>query len=237
MAELGALLDGGLRVGKLVQLLAGAAARHVTKHANYERLVADMLAHLPLPEDAQRSMADELVQLAAGAELAPEQGGEAAGDALLRALRAVDQRHPDAVDAAVGAAMGALQADDPRRTRLLAFLEAAYAGSARSPLREAGTTVLLAVDAPSAKLRQLVSGGAVCRWRVLPPADACFPPLSHRWWIAVRACVAHAHPAQRISYYPLTLRRHFGAWTRWCWSAALRAPRRAPRSRLRSCAA
>jgi hypothetical protein len=85
---------------------------------------------------------------------------------LLRLLRALELRYAPELDAAVnvvlsseaaaeGATGGALGTAE--RERLFALLEAAFGGTARSPVLEAGTTLALAVDAPSAAVREMVS--------------------------------------------------------------------------------
>ena len=128
-----------------------------------------------------------------------EQGGGGAAAArgvLLRLLRSLDLRYPAALDAAVDAALRAAAgggagpaastgaADDTagdqqqgqpageaerRRRQLLGVLGEAFDGTARGPLAEAGTTVLLAAEAPSAAVRQMVRA---CR-RARPPPLAC----------------------------------------------------------------
>lgn len=134
---------------------------------------------------AARVLADAILQQAA-----------AARGVLLRLLRSLDLRYPAALDAAVDAALRAAAgggagpaastgaADDTagdqqqgqpageaerRRRQLLGVLGEAFDGTARGPLAEAGTTVLLAAEAPSAAVRQMVRA---CR-RARPPPLAC----------------------------------------------------------------
>ena len=123
---------------------------------------------------AARPLADAILAAAAA-------GGEAAAAARelhMRLLRTLDLRAPEALDAAVDAALPAArqapaageggegeggEGDDEesqRRQRILGLLTAAFEGTARCPLLEAGTTVLLAAEAPSAAVRQLVSWGS-----------------------------------------------------------------------------
>lgn len=96
---------------------------------------------------------------------------EAHRQVLQRLLRALDLRYPAAVDAAVDAALpqgrggaaGSGADEQQRQQRVLALLSAAFEGTARSPLLEAGTTVLLAAEAPAVAVRQMVSSGLYCR--------------------------------------------------------------------------
>ena len=128
--------------------------------------------------DAGRVLAGAVLEQAAGAA----EGGQR--EALLRLLRSLDLRCPEALDAAVDAALppkqqakrqqeeegGASaaaapdaeqQKEEERRRQVLDLLTAAFDGTARCPLLEAGTTVLLAAEAPAAGVRLLVSAAAI----------------------------------------------------------------------------
>jgi hypothetical protein len=123
-------------------------------------------------------LAGAVLEQAAGAA----EGGQR--EPLLRLLRSLDLRCPDALDAAVnaslppkqqakrqqqeegGASAGAgatdaeQQNEEERRRQVLDLLTAALDGTARCPLLEAGMTVLLAAEAPAAGVRLLVSAAA-----------------------------------------------------------------------------
>jgi len=73
-------------------------------------------------------------------------------------------------DAANAAAPDGVPAPDPAReqaARVLATLQGALQGSASAPVPEAGSTLLLAVDAPAAEVRALVSSSWFCHRNIL----------------------------------------------------------------------
>lgn len=57
----------------------------------------------------------------------------------------------------VTATEAAVNAANQKRRQVMAFLQAALSGSASAPVAGAGTTLLLAMDAPAAAVRALVS--------------------------------------------------------------------------------
>jgi hypothetical protein len=152
--------------------------------------------------NAARTLADAVVQQARqfqGTQGAPEQQQEQRG-VLLRLLRTLDLRYPAALDAALDAVLlvKAAAGDEVNapagsdgQQHVLALLSEAFEGTARSQLLEAGTTVLLAAEAPAASMRQLVSvkllssvphllAQRITGWQcwscwMLTDADACFP--------------------------------------------------------------
>lgn len=63
----------------------------------------------------------------------------------------------DIVSEAVAAAEAAVEESNQRRRQVMAFLQAALSGSASAPVAGAGTTLLLAMDAPAAAVRAMVS--------------------------------------------------------------------------------
>lgn len=116
--------------------------------------------------NAARTLADAVLQQARqfqGTQGAPEQQQEQRG-VLLRLLRTLDLRYPAALDAALDAVLlvkaaagDEVNAPADGQQHVLALLSEAFEGTARSQLLEAGTTVLLAAEAPAASMRQLVS--------------------------------------------------------------------------------
>jgi hypothetical protein len=151
-AALGEISRRSPRAAPLVALLAAATAAHVPNHQNYEKLADGIIVAAPLGAAAQPFAAALL-------SLAVEHGAAApTGEAVARLLRALDLRYPEDMERALSAAMDARGkdgGDGDARGRLFEALEAAFAGSSRSPLPEAGTTVALAVDAASAGVRRL----------------------------------------------------------------------------------
>jgi hypothetical protein len=83
--------------------------------------------------------------------------GGPAGDDAQQAQHAGDERPQQGAEGGGGAAAAPRQQEQGQRRRLLAALQEAFEGTARCPLDAAGTTVLLAAEAPSAAVRQLVS--------------------------------------------------------------------------------
>jgi hypothetical protein len=151
--------------GPLTHLLLSAAVRQAVKRpAAYGQLLQSFVHHLPLETLQATQLAKQVLQLGSEIvtctsthDIATEDNE--AQDALLSVLKELDLRHPAAVDAAVNIAMQASRsaegASADQHARLLQFLDLAFAGTARSPLEEAGTTINLAVDAPSAEIRLL----------------------------------------------------------------------------------
>lgn len=183
MDHLASLADKGCRVGGLLRLLCAAAAAALPAHPQYEALLQSLLTRVPVG-DAARPLADAVLAVAA----AGGEAAQAQRELHMRLLRTLDLRAPEALDAAVDAALPAIKPaqaageggdgagedaasdggeggeeeqgeDAQRRSRVLELLAAAFEGTARCPLLEAGTTVLLAAEAPSAAVRQLVSCG------------------------------------------------------------------------------
>lgn len=125
------------------------------------------------PDDAGRLLAERVLQRAAAADEEPGDEAAATQRALhLRLLRSLDQRCPEALDAAVTAVLPAQQQDqegeqqkggsgggqqEERRQRMLALLSEAFEGTARCVMLEAGTTLLAAAEAPAVGMRQMVS--------------------------------------------------------------------------------
>jgi hypothetical protein len=130
-----------------------------------------------------------------GSEECVGQESKEARGILLRLLRSLDLRFPAALDDAVAAALPAVVGSDVnsavnargtggqqqimqagysnRRRPVLALLSEAFVGTARGHLAEAGTTVLLAAEAPSAAVRQMVSPPCLNH----SPRMACRMPL------------------------------------------------------------
>ncbi|PRW61623.1 hypothetical protein C2E21_0211 [Chlorella sorokiniana] len=168
--QLAELSDKGCRVGRLLELLVAVAMDQLPKHPHYEQLLQSMMARVQLG-NAARVLAERVLQRAAAAD--SESGDEAAAAQHaqhLRLLRSLDQRCPEALDAAVNAVLPAQQQgqegqqqkgssgggqQEERRQRMLALLSAAFEGTARCVMLEAGTTLLAAAEAPAAGMRQL----------------------------------------------------------------------------------
>lgn len=78
-------------------------------------------------------------------------------------VRALDLAFPQQMDAAVNQVLQHSQGDEQAAAQqVFELLQAALAGSARAPLSAAGSTLALAVDAPSAEMRIQVSGSHCC---------------------------------------------------------------------------
>ena len=118
-------------------------------------------------------MLAELVLRAAADEQPGDEAAAAQRTQHLRLLRTLDQRCPEALDAAITAVLPAQQQvqeeqqqkggsgqQEERRQRMLALLSAAFEGTARCVMLEAGTTLLAAAEAPAAGMRVLVSAAA-----------------------------------------------------------------------------
>lgn len=137
-------------------------------------------------------LAKRVLQQAAAADEAPgDQAGTAQRALHLRLLRSLDQRCPEALDAAVSAVLPAQQQgedgqrkvgsgggrQEERRQRMLALLGEAFEGTARCVMLEAGTTLLAAAEAPAAGMRQMVSAAQPGMSRSLQysavPGPAC----------------------------------------------------------------
>lgn len=76
------------------------------------------------------------------------------------ACRQLNQRYPGETDRAVNQYLRQGREggqEDEAKQRVMAFLRTSLAGSGRAPLASAGTTLFLAVDAPAAHIRQMVS--------------------------------------------------------------------------------
>ena len=137
-------------------------------------------------------LAKRVLQQAAAADEAPgDQAGTAQRALHLRLLRSLDQRCPEALDAAVSAVLPAQQQgedgqrkvgsgggrQEERRQRMLALLGEAFEGTARCVMLEAGTTLLAAAEAPATGMRQMVSAAQPGMSRSLQcsavPGPAC----------------------------------------------------------------
>lgn len=155
--QLASLGEKGGRIEGLLGMLARSAMSLLSAHPHYEHLMQGILARVPMGE-AGRVLADVVLQQAGAAGTADEGPHH---ETLLRLLRALDLRCPEQLDAAVGAALaqgtpgGLSEEEQQRQQRVLALLSAAFEGTARCPLMEAGTTVLLAAEAPQEAVRQL----------------------------------------------------------------------------------
>ncbi|KAL4421861.1 hypothetical protein ABPG77_001343 [Micractinium sp. CCAP 211/92] len=155
--QLAALSDKGCRIDRLLALLVREAMAELPARPHYEQLLQALLARVQMG-GAARALADAVLrQAGAAGEDDPHR------HVLHRLLRTLDLRYPAAVDAAVDAALpqggaaggGAGAEEQQRHQRVLAALSSAFEGTARSPLLEAGTTVLLAAEAPAVAVRQL----------------------------------------------------------------------------------
>lgn len=167
LTTLASILQGKkVMSGQLMHLLLSAALRQTAKRpAAYGQLLRSFVHQLPLETPQATELAKLVLQSGSEIVTSPCRGDIAdedneVQDALLSVLKELDLRHPAAVDAAVNAAMQASRSAegasaDQRAVKLIQFLDLAFAGTARSPLEEAGTTVNLAVDAPSAEIRLL----------------------------------------------------------------------------------
>lgn len=162
--QLRALVEKGGRAQALVSKVIVATVEHVVVHEKYGRLLTDILSIVPLGTTVAIATEALLKQ----AELSVVDGP--GGGAFVKALQALDQRYGTAVERVVNASLQGLdskleskstadkdviQDTKIRRQKLSAVLEAAFAGSLRAPLLEAGTTLALAVDAASAGIRSL----------------------------------------------------------------------------------
>lgn len=146
-----------------------ASAQHTNQPTNHSHA-------LLCPGDAGRLLAERVLQRAAATDEQPGDEAAAAQRALhLRLLRSLDQRCPEALDAAVTAVLPAQQQgqegqqqkggsgggqQEERRQRMLALLSEAFEGTARCVMLEAGTTLLAAAEAPAVGMRQMVSASA-----------------------------------------------------------------------------
>lgn len=148
---------------------AGAAARCLVGALalSHRNPTASSAAPPPPPSagSAARPLADAVLAQAAAAAEAEGEAADARLPAMQRLLRTLDLRCPEALDAAVNAALPAGsqavkgevgEAAAAAAQRVLAALNAAFEGTARCPLLEAGTTVMLAAEAPAAAMRLLV---------------------------------------------------------------------------------
>ena len=147
---------GASRSHKLLVLIITAAAKHVIFHENYARLMDELLTSVPLGAAAAPA-AETLLAMAADTSIIGDQR-----TAVIKALRILDLRHPEVTEKAVNAALQKLgdghdstPATAEKREHLSSALQAAFTGSLRAPLLEAGTTLALAVDAASAGIRRL----------------------------------------------------------------------------------
>ncbi|KAL4423978.1 hypothetical protein ABPG75_001279 [Micractinium tetrahymenae] len=158
--QLAALSGKGCRIDRLLRLLARAAMAQLPARPHYDQLLQALLARVQMG-DAARALADAVLQQAGAAS-----EEEPHWQVLQRLLRTLGLQYPSAVDAAVDAALpqggrggqggpAAAPEGQQRQQRLLALLNAAFEGTARCPLLEAGTTVLLAAEAPAVAVRQL----------------------------------------------------------------------------------
>lgn len=160
---LAGLAERGMDAGRLRALVARAVAARVGAHANYARLAMELASCVRLGGDEAEALA-RAVLYAASAECDGEAGAGDVRDVLLKAASTLDARYPEAVGAAVNAALRDAGSEGPsagQRARLLRFLDDAFARSLRAPLAGAGTTLALALDAASAGTRQMVSTGGV----------------------------------------------------------------------------
>ncbi|GAB4814939.1 hypothetical protein N2152v2_001985 [Parachlorella kessleri] len=156
-AELAALANRGVKLRPLLVLLLKAAALLAVGSAECGALLEQIITLVPLGS-AAGPLARSLLQQAAEE---PQPEGPSA--TLLRLLRALELRWPAELDAAVNAALDPASAEgtdanslgEAGRQRLFTVLELAFAGTARLPVLEAGTTLALAVDAPSAAVREM----------------------------------------------------------------------------------
>ena len=142
----------GYRADALAVPLVEALARSAGTHANYERVLAGVVASAPLSGAAVAALAGALVAAARDA---------AAHDAAQRALRSLETRFPAATSAAVdailseSAAKASSSAEAERAARATAeFLRQTLAGSAAGPMPGHAASLGAALDHPSAGLRE-----------------------------------------------------------------------------------
>lgn len=152
-AELRILASKGPRSRNLLALVTTATAAQLGSHDNYARLMDELLTTVPLGS-AAGPVADKLLSM-----IAAGTGKESTTEAIIKALRTLDLRYPEVTEKAVNNALqrtdGKDKASVETKDRLASALEAAFAGSLRAPMLEAGTTLALAVDAASAGIRRL----------------------------------------------------------------------------------
>lgn len=87
----------------------------------------------------------------------PELSG-AERDSITPLIRALDLHFPEAMDAAVNQLLQQGQGSDKAAAeQVVGLVQAALAGSAHAPLADAHSTLALALDAPSAQMRIMVS--------------------------------------------------------------------------------
>lgn len=144
---------GASRSQKLLALLTTAVATHVISHENYARLMDELLTTVPLGPAAAAPAAETLLAMAANTGIVSGQR-----TAVIKTLRIMDLRYPDVTEKAVNAALQKLKDTNTaveKREHLSSALQAAFTGSLRAPMLEAGTTLALAVDAASAGIRRL----------------------------------------------------------------------------------
>ena len=142
----------GYRADALAVPLVEALARSAGTHANYERVLAGVVASAPLSGAAVAALAGALVAAARDA---------AAHDAAQHALRSLESRFPAATSTAVdailseSAAKASSSAEAERTARAAAeFLRQTLAGSAAGPMPGHAASLGAALDHPSAGLRE-----------------------------------------------------------------------------------
>lgn len=176
------------------QCARGCSGRRPLVHGGLRLLLTykpSLSSFLP-PGNAGRVLGEAVLQQAAVADEQPSDAAAAAQRALhLRLLRGLDQRCPEALDAAVDAVLPAKQQqggegeerqgggderEEARRQCMMGLLNAAFEGTARCVMLEAGTTVLAAAEAPAAGMRQLVRRLHGCPGWWLPGAALLHAP-------------------------------------------------------------
>ena len=144
----------GYRADALAVPLVEALARSAGTHANYERVLAGVVASAPLSGAAVAALAGALVAAARDA---------AAHDAAQHALRSLESRFPAATSTAVDAilsesaakAKASSSAEAESAARAAAeFLRQTLAGSAAGPMPGHAASLGAALDHPSAGLRE-----------------------------------------------------------------------------------